>query len=338
VAKLETSSGIIDCQTHYIGPEALRVLEGAAATGCRPAGLPRAPGAAHPMTNLEARLAAMEEAGIRVSLLGFAPVGLIDDPGLRTALCRAANDDLAAACAAFPDRFVMAGCLPLPDPEAALAELERIAGTGALRAVQIVAQTTHYRPDELGIDPLLGRIAAEGLPLILHPAAGVADLAPQFEAFGLSSGMHAMVSHALVAARMIQSGLLDRIPDLVLIVTHLGGILPFLIDRLDSRAAGPALHAPSHYLRHRILVDACSYPAGPALRCALETIGPDRIVLGSDWPSRPIAPALAAIRGLALPPEVEAGILGGTAARWFDPKRPRLGLSASFQAPIRQVQ
>src|SRR3546814_8740771 len=46
--------------------------------------------------------------------------------------------------------------------------------------------------------------AGERLPILLHPAAGIADLSPAFDDYGLSSGMHAMVSHALVAARMIQ--------------------------------------------------------------------------------------------------------------------------------------
>src|SRR3546814_13694916 len=78
--------------------------------------------------------------------------------------------------------------------------------------------------------------AGERLPILLHPAAGIADLSPAFDDYGLSSGMHAMVSHALVAARMIQSGLLDRIGKLELILTHLGGIMPFLkIGRASCR-------------------------------------------------------------------------------------------------------
>src|SRR3546814_5417132 len=88
---------------------------------------------------------------------------------------------------------------------------------------------------------------------------------------------------------MIQSGLLDRIGKLELIITHLGGILPFLIDRLDSRNTGPAQHPPSHYLRTRVHVDNCGYPAGPALRLAIETLGIGSLLIGSDWPSRPIA-------------------------------------------------
>src|SRR3546814_14686185 len=94
--------------------------------------------------------------------------------------------------------------------------------------------------------------------------------------------MHAMVSHALVAARMIQSGLLDRIGKLELILTHLGGILPFLIDRLDSRNTGPAQHPPSHYLRTRVHVDNCGYPAGPALSLAIETLGIGRVLSSAD--------------------------------------------------------
>src|SRR3546814_17151584 len=101
--------------------------------------------------------------------------------------------------------------------------------------------------------------------------------------------MHAMVSLALVAVRMCQSGLLDRIGKLELILTHLGGILPFLIDRLDSSNTGPAHHPPSHYLRTRVHVDNCGYPAGPALRLAIETRGIGRSLrseerrLGKEW-------------------------------------------------------
>jgi aminocarboxymuconate-semialdehyde decarboxylase len=145
--------------------------------------------------------------------------------------------------------------------------------------------------------------------------------------------MHAMISNALVAARMIQSGMLDRIGGLELIVTHLGGILPFLIDRLDSRHSGPTAFPPSHYLRTRLWFDACGYPAGPALRCVLETVGAGRLMIGSDWPSRPIAPALEAIRDLGLGEVAERAILGGNAARWFDPARPRSAPGLALNSP-----
>jgi predicted TIM-barrel fold metal-dependent hydrolase len=266
----------------------------------------------------------MDEAGIAVSVLSLAPLGGIGDEDFLDALCRTANDGLAEACAAHPDRFVMAATLPLPWSGRALRELERIGGEGPVRAIHITADATDYRPDEPALERVFETIAGLRLPIILHPAAGAADLAPAFDAYGLGSGMHAMVSHALVAARIMGSGMLDRIPALELIVTHLGGILPFLIDRMDSRHKGASAQLPSYYLRNRLFLDCCGMPAGPALRCALETVGAERLVLGSDWPSRPIAPALEAIRALALPPAAEAAILEDNAARWFSPGATRL--------------
>ncbi|MGE0586797.1 MAG: amidohydrolase family protein [Flavobacteriaceae bacterium] len=316
------ASRTIDVQTHYVPPAAVGLVKALHKAGHRTPGLGTLQGG-DPKLGLDQRLRVMDEAGIATSLLSFAPIGVIADQHLAIALCRAANDGMLEACAAHPDRFVMAAVLPFPNPANADNELTRIAQEPALRAVQIIASTTRYLPEDDCYEPIYRRAATAQLPLILHPTAGQSDLAPQFDAYGLSSGMHAMISHALVAARMIQSGLLDRIPTLELILTHLGGILPFLIDRLDSRASGPAAFAPSHYLRTRLFVDACGYPAGPALRCAIEALGAERVMIGSDWPSRPIAPALAAIRELGLSEAAERAILRETAARWFDPSRAR---------------
>jgi predicted TIM-barrel fold metal-dependent hydrolase len=314
----------IDIQTHYVPPAAARILRDyRERTGGGVPGLSPALAASAPIFGCEERLREMDAAGIDVSVLSFAPIGAIDDTEVRIDLCRAANDGLLEMCDAHSGRFVAAATLPFPDLDPAFTELCRIRGEDQIRAVQIVAQAALYRLDELGLDALFRAMSDSRLPLIIHPSAGVADLAAEFDAYGLSSGMHAMVSNALIAARMIQSGMLDRIVGLELIVTHLGGILPFLVDRLDSRNAGPSAFPPSHYLRTRLWFDACGYPAGPALRCALETVGPARMMIGSDWPSRPIEPALQAIRDLELVDEVERGILGGNAARWFDPARPR---------------
>src|SRR5690606_6097462 len=156
-----------------------------------------------------------------------------------------------------------------------------------------------YRPDH-GFDEVFSLAANQRLPILLHPAAGVADLSPAFEDYGLASGMHAMVSHALVAARMIQSGLLDRVPDLELILTHLGGILPFLIDRLDRRHAGPTRHPPAHYLRTSVHLDDSRHLAVPARSLAIGRVGVEPVMIGTDWPSRPHAARLNAVRGECL--------------------------------------
>jgi predicted TIM-barrel fold metal-dependent hydrolase len=320
---------VIDIQTHYVPPAAARIVKRYCdGQGARIDGLALGDDPAGPMFDVATRLRAMDAAGIDVSVLSFAPIGIIEHADVRVDLCRAANDGLLDLCAAHPGRFVAAASLPLPDGPATLDELNRIRDQGDLRAIHIVAQTTLYRPDAIEMEPVFRAAADAGLPVIIHPSAGVADLAPQFADYGLASGMHAMVSSALVAARMIQSGMLDRIPGLELIVTHLGGILPFLIDRLDSRNSGPTAFPPSHYLRTRLWFDACGYPAGPALRCALETVGRT----GPPGPSRPLWPrsARSASRPMMSTPFSMArhragSIRGGLEMRQFDRTRTSTG-------------
>ena len=95
-----------------------------------------------------------------------------------------------------------------------------------------------------------------------------------------------MFSSTAGAARFMLSGMLDRLPDLIVIVPHLGGTLPYLAQRLvDQNGRGEAEHNILEYLQTRIWLDSCSYHP-PALKCALETVGPDRILLGSDYPFR----------------------------------------------------
>lgn len=269
------------------------------------------------MLGLDERLREMDRHGVDVAVLSFAPVGPSPNATLDADLARTANEGLIAACARHPDRFVMLTRVPLPDAEAAVAELRRVASARCVRGVALLAEATRYRPDALALDPLWAFASERNLAVVLHPPAGEADLSGVFADFGLTSGLHAMVGSAAVLARLVYSGVPDRHPKLDVIATHLGGGAPFLAERLDQRGKGAA-QPFSHYLRDRLYLDNCGFPAGPALRCAIDAAGAGRIVLGSDWPSRPIAECLAPLA--ALPDGARRAIEGGTAARWFTPE------------------
>jgi aminocarboxymuconate-semialdehyde decarboxylase len=117
--------------------------------------------------------------------------------------------------------------------------------------------------------------------------------------------------------RLIFSGMLDRVPDLDVIVPHLGGTLPYLTQRFVDMGHGDAELDVAHYLRHRLWLDTCSYHP-PAFRCAVDTAGADRIVLGTDFPFRgSLQRAVDDVVANAPGPDARAAILGGTASRWF---------------------
>jgi predicted TIM-barrel fold metal-dependent hydrolase len=110
------------------------------------------------------------------------------------------------------------------------------------------------------------------------------------------------------------SGVLDRIPGLTLVIPHLGGVLPYLAQRLvDQSGPADAEHDLLYYLRERAYLDTCSFHQ-PALACAQSTVGTGRLVLGSDYPFRgPIARCVDDIAGLRLAAPEQAAIMHGNA-------------------------
>ncbi len=73
------------------------------------------------------RLAEMDAAGIACEVLSLNANGIqeIPEPANAVELARTANDALAAAVAKRPDRFAALAALPMQDPQAAAAELQR---------------------------------------------------------------------------------------------------------------------------------------------------------------------------------------------------------------------
>src|SRR5262249_16414032 len=154
---------------------------------------------------------------------------------------------------------------------------ERLKSNALVRGVLIDAHTAGFTVDEPRFEPIYEKLAELRMPAVLHPAF---DPEPEWLAWGIVSSLGAMVSPSLAGLRMILSGLLDRIPELDLVIPHLGGTLPYLTRRvIDLNGNGAAEHDILHYLRNRIWTDTCNY-WHPALRCAIETFGNDRIMLG----------------------------------------------------------
>jgi aminocarboxymuconate-semialdehyde decarboxylase len=232
------------------------------------------------------------------------------------ALAREANDGLVEAAGRYPGRFLVLASLPMPHVEEALAELERVAAEPLVRGIQVISQTTDWTPDDARFEPTYRRIAELGLPAVLHPPL---EPTPSiYDGWGLGSSIATMISTTLGGLRLVFSGMLDRVPGLDLVIPHLGGTIPYLTRRImDLNGRGDAEHDLLHYLRNRIFYDSCSYQP-EALRCAVDTVGGDRIMLASDYPFRgDLSVCVEDIATADLPEATRAAILGGTAERWF---------------------
>jgi aminocarboxymuconate-semialdehyde decarboxylase len=164
-------------------------------------------------------------------------------------------------------------------------------------------------------EALLARAADLALPVVIHPA--LEPLPPTYDDWMLAATLGPIVSSSLAAARLVLSGVLDRVPELTIVVPHLGGMLPYVQQRIADFGRGAAEQDFAHYLQHRLYVDTCSYHP-PALRCAVETMGVDRLVMGSDFPNRgPAGRAVADVIDYFQDEDARAMVLGGTARKLF---------------------
>jgi aminocarboxymuconate-semialdehyde decarboxylase len=263
-------------------------------------------------------MTAMDQAGVTMALLSaLPPGGQLPDPVLAARIAAGINDELLQVAAGHRLRFGVLLALPLPHVTESLRELARIGDHPLAVGVEIFAASQPWTIADDDLEPVYVAVAERQLPVLVHPA--LEQLPAAQRDWGLDACLAAPVNSSLGTLRLILSGLLDRVPTLTPIVPHLGGVLPFLAQRLDDQAHGANRHPPSHYLRTRLLYDTCSFHP-PALRATAETAGADRLLLGSDFPFR--GPLDRPVRDITvnLPAADHQAVLADNAMRAF----PRL--------------
>ncbi len=242
------------------------------------------------------------------------------------ARAREANDQLAAAVRAYPDRFAGFATLPAADPQAAADELERATAelgfVGALVNSTLGSNGTFL--DDARFEPLLDRFERLGVPLYLHPAPPSAALRealyaglPPAVADRLATGAWGWHAEAgLHVLRMIATGVFDRHPALRLIIGHCGEMLPFMLARIDAMLRLDSLAlAPSGYFARNIWVTTSGLFSIPPVMCTVQVLGVDRVLFSVDYPFGSNAAGRALLDTLPLSPEDKAKIAGGNTER-----------------------
>jgi uncharacterized protein len=247
----------------------------------------------------ERRLATMDASGIDLQVISHTTPGVQHlDPATAVPLAREANDVLAAAVRAHPDRFAGFATLPTSDPSAAADELSRAVGVLGFVGAMVNGHTGGRFLDDPAFTPLLERFERLDVPLYLHPTEPVpAVRAAYYEGFApavtwfLSAaawGWHAET--ALHVLRMVLAGVFDRHPGLRVIVGHMGEMLPFMLQRIDDnlppRVTGLD-RLPSEYVLDRVVITTSGLFSVPPLRCALDVFGLERVLFSIDWPYAP---------------------------------------------------
>jgi predicted TIM-barrel fold metal-dependent hydrolase len=270
-------------------------------------------------TDAEAKLAAMDAAGINMTALS------INDPGPErfgkdgAMVARMANDFIAGVVRQYPGRFFGLAFLPYQDMRAARTELERCVEKLGMRGIFLYSNLAGGFADEPKYRAVFQWAEELDIPIVLHPAYPVTY--EQTKGYQLTGGLGLMFDTSIALARIIMGGILEQHRRLKLVCPHAGGTLPYLIGRLDhqtqvlKRGTDHIRKRPSEYLK-QVYFDTVS-PIPLAIKYCYELVGAGQLLYASDHPW--VEPELIArcIRQLNLSSEDERNIFGENANRLF---------------------
>jgi predicted TIM-barrel fold metal-dependent hydrolase len=252
----------------------------------------------------DGRVAAMDAAGVDVQALSLTSPG-VEQLSLEEAksFARSTNAALAQAIRRHPTRFFGLAALPIADPPAAVAELERVVGEHGFKGVVINGHHRGRYLDDRFFWPVLAQAERLKLPIYLHPTqppqpvidawfGGLEPLVGEMMA-GAGWGWH--IETALHVLRMIVGGVFDAHPELQIVVGHMGETLPFMLQRVDVMApAMTKLKKPiSAYLRENVHYTFSGFNFLPTFLELLLQVGVDRIMFSADHPYQSMAEARA---------------------------------------------
>jgi aminocarboxymuconate-semialdehyde decarboxylase len=319
---------IVDFHNHYYPPEYMRALssESVVRVTTDADGNPcvHYPGDYNILVpghrDIEYRQRVLDEHGVDTQVLSFTTPGVhVEPPAVAVRLAREVNDAFAREVRARKGRFTALATLPLNDPAASVAELERAMNDLGLPGAMVFSNVNHVALADERYAPLWKKADELGAVIYIHPThpAGVEAMLD----YWLMPLVGFLMDTTLAASKLVFSGVVRRHPRIRWVLTHMGGAIPYLAERLDRgyRAFEDCRanidRPPSEYLRE-FYYDTVNFNPS-AIRLALDFAGPDRILAGSDYPHQigSIPLMLETLRGLDVSEEVRTKILGGNATR-----------------------
>ena len=299
---------MIDFHSHYFDP---------AWFGSLP---PQGPGVfkqAWPLlSNIEAQLVAMEEAGIDGKVLS-APAGSLVAQGqsLPLALMQRINDRFAEMVAAYPERLLALATIDAFQGDVAASEAERAIRTLGLGGICIDCASGDRYLDAPEAYATLEIAAELDVAVFVHPVSPI-GLTQRLERLGHTGVLMARGTETAASVlALLRSGIFDKLPNLRLVLPMIAAsafLFAGIADQEQGREGSWGNALPGE-LRKRLYVDTMGFDAA-SIRFAIALLGPEHVLLGSDWPIMPITTRQRIeeiLASLQLTEAQQAAILGG---------------------------
>jgi aminocarboxymuconate-semialdehyde decarboxylase len=261
----------------------------------------------------------LKEHGVDKQVLSLTTPGThVEEPANAVKLARLVNDGFAGIVR-DSRRFTAVATLPLSDPAASAKELERACRQLGFCGAMVFSNINGVALSDERFWPVWEVANDLAAVIHIHPTSPVGVEAMQ--EYWLMPLVGFPLDTTLAAASLVFSGAVVRFPRIKWVLGHLGGAIPYLVERLDR-----GFHAfkecrvhidrpPSEYLRE-FYYDSVNFDVR-ALQLAIDFAGADHILAGSDYPHQigSLRKMLDSIAALNISESDRAAILGGNTAR-----------------------
>ncbi|HZS61465.1 MAG TPA: amidohydrolase family protein [Gemmatimonadaceae bacterium] len=273
--------------------------------------------------DIDYRDGVLRQLGVDTQVISLTTPGThVESLATASRLATLVNDAFARAVSDKNGRFVAYATLPLNDPAASVRELERASRQLRMPGAMLFSNVNGVALADERFWPLYEAADSLGAVLHIHPTDPVGVEA--MTDYWLMPLVGFLMDTTLAAAKLVFAGIPERFPRIRWVLSHLGGAIPYLAERLDR-----GFHAfrecrahidrpPSEYLK-QFYYDTVNFDRD-ALELAIAFAGVDHILAGSDYPHQigSIPSMLDSLRGLRLSEADRAKILSGNAARLYD--------------------
>lgn len=257
--------------------------------------------------DLEARIRDLDAAGMDTQIMSKTiPGPELLEPKEGVYWAQKINDAYAEAVQQYPGRLYAYAALPYQDVDAACKELERCVKDLGVKGIQMFSNCQGEVMFQEKFEPIFHMAGEYDLPILLHPTIPMTSEAMDksripYQLYGYT------VDSTLCVISLIFNGVFQRNPKFKLVHAHLGGIAPYLVRRLEDSWKGYAKEwgleldePPAETYKKRIYPDTTSFYL-PAMKCCLEWVGPEHLVIGTDYAHRVGDPegAIQSIKDLA---------------------------------------
>jgi len=268
------------------------------------------------------RIKVMDKCGIDMQILTLTTPGVEREPVDRgVKLAKIVNDSFSEIVERYPDRFRALAILPLQSPDIAVEEFRRAVLDLGLNGAIIFSNINGRPLDSKDFWPLYGEAEKLGFPLFIHPTSPV-NL-KFMEDYRIVPMFGFPVDTSLAVLRLILSGVIEKFPSLKIVVAHLGGVLPYIIGRIDTciqayPEAKKVIDKPASAYLKNMYFDSICYNNN-ILRFSCDFLGADKIMLGTDFPHQitDIENAVWRVKQLGIGELEERMILGENAIKVF---------------------